>query len=63
MTKHFHKALDSIKKRLLTLGAMVEERVHLSAQAVLDKDIDLAARFVKVIMKWMKWKWKWKRSA
>lgn len=44
MTKHFHKALDSIKKRLLTLGAMVEERVHLSAQAVLDKDIDLARK-------------------
>ncbi len=47
MTKHFHKALDSIKKRLLTLGAMVEERVHLSAQAVLDKDIDLARKIRK----------------
>ena len=44
MTKHFHKALESLKKRLLTLGAMVEERVHLSAKAVLDKDIDLAQK-------------------
>jgi len=44
MTKHFHKALDSIKKKLLTLGAMVEERVHLSVKAVLDKDVDLARK-------------------
>ena len=47
MTKHFHKALDRLKKRLLTLGAMVEERVHLSAQAVLDKDVDLARKICK----------------
>ncbi|RPJ04052.1 MAG: phosphate transport system regulatory protein PhoU, partial [Deltaproteobacteria bacterium] len=28
MTKHFRKELETIKKRILTLGSMVEDLVH-----------------------------------
>jgi phosphate transport system protein len=47
MTKHFRKELESIKKRILTLGAMVEDLVHTSVQAVDRVDADLADRIIK----------------
>lgn len=47
MTKHFRKELESIKKRILTLGSMVEDLVHDSVQAVERVDADLADRIIK----------------
>ncbi|MCB2147499.1 MAG: phosphate signaling complex protein PhoU [Deltaproteobacteria bacterium] len=40
--KHFQRELDTIKKMILSLGALVEQRVHRIKQAVEDRDIDLA---------------------
>ena len=45
--KHFHRELDKIKQRILALGALVEERVHLAAQAIVNKDRELAHKIVK----------------
>ena len=47
MTKHFRKELETIKKRILTLGSMVEELVHDSVQAVDRVDADLANEIIK----------------
>jgi phosphate transport system protein len=47
MTKHFRKELEIIKKRILTLGAMVEDLVHDSVLAVDRVDADLADRIIK----------------
>ena len=46
MTKHFRKELEIIKKRILTLGSMVEDLVHDSVQAVDRVDADLADRII-----------------
>ena len=40
--KHFQRELDTIKKMILSLGAIVEQRVHRIKQAVEDRDIALA---------------------
>ncbi len=40
--KHFQRELDTIKKMILSLGAIVEQRVHRIKQAVEDRDIGLA---------------------
>ena len=47
MTKHFLKELETIKKRILTLGSMVEDLVHDSVQAVDRVDADLADQIIK----------------
>jgi phosphate transport system protein len=47
MTKHFRKELEIIKKRILTLGSMVEDLVHDSVQAVERVDADLADEIIK----------------
>ncbi|MBI5581612.1 MAG: phosphate signaling complex protein PhoU [Deltaproteobacteria bacterium] len=47
MTKHFRKELEIIKKRILTLGSMVEDLVHDSVRAVDRVDVDLADRIIK----------------
>jgi phosphate transport system protein len=47
MTKHFRKELETIKKRILTLGSMVEDLVHDSVQAVERVDADLADEIIK----------------
>jgi len=38
MAVHLQKELDKVKKRILSLGALVEERVHLAAKAIETKD-------------------------
>jgi phosphate transport system protein len=40
--KRFRRELDKIKKMLLSLGALVEQRVHRIKQAVEDRDVALA---------------------
>jgi phosphate transport system protein len=47
MTKHFRKELENIKKRILTLGALVEDRVRLAAQAVDQINAEIAQRIIK----------------
>jgi phosphate transport system protein len=47
MTKHFRKELETIKKRILTLGALVEDRVRLAAQAVDQIDAEIAQGIIK----------------
>ena len=42
MTKHFRKELEKIKKQILTLGSMVEERVQMAVKAVEDNDAEIA---------------------
>ena len=47
MTKHFHRELEKIKKRVLSLGTLVEERVRLVIKAMEEKDAVLADQIIK----------------
>ncbi len=47
MAVHLQKELDKIKKRVLSLGALVEERVHLAAKAVATKDLELCEKIIR----------------
>ncbi|MGD9275056.1 MAG: phosphate signaling complex protein PhoU, partial [Desulfobacterales bacterium] len=47
MAKIFIRELDNIKKIILSLGAMVEERVRLAVAAVESKDAKAAQRVIK----------------
>ncbi len=44
--KHFHRELDKIKKMILSLGALVEQRVNRIKQAIEDRDVDLAKEII-----------------
>ncbi len=46
MSIHLQKELSKIKKSILTLGAMVEERVQLSVDSIATFDADLAAKVI-----------------
>ena len=45
--KQFTKELENIKKRILALGAMVEERVQMAIKAIDTNDSDLAKKIIK----------------
>jgi phosphate transport system protein len=47
MTKQFRKELNNLKKQILTLGALVENRVQLASQAVENMDAEIAQRIIK----------------
>ncbi len=47
MTKHFHNELDKIKKMILSLSAIVEERVNMAVKAIEDIDSDLALEIIE----------------
>jgi phosphate transport system protein len=47
MAKHFQKELEKIKKRILSLGALVEDRVRIAAKALETKHIFDAERIIK----------------
>ena len=47
MAKHFDRELEKLKKRILSLGALVEERVYLAIKAIESRDSDLAARIIR----------------
>ncbi len=47
MTRHFLRELEEIKKMVLSLGAIVEERVHNVGQIVEDKDAISAEQIIK----------------
>jgi phosphate transport system protein len=46
MTKHFHKELEKIKKKILSLGGIVEDRVRLSIKAIETRDADIAKKII-----------------
>jgi len=46
MPKHFHRELEKLKKRILTLGAMVEERVYMATKAIENNNSDLADKII-----------------
>ena len=45
--KQFTKELENIKKRILALGALVEERVRMAIKAIDTNDADLAQEIIK----------------
>jgi phosphate transport system protein len=45
--KHFSRELEKIKKQILSLGAMVEERVRMALNAVDANDAELAHKIIK----------------
>ncbi len=47
MTIHLHKAIENLKKKILTLGAMVEETVQNAVLALDSDDIELAKDIIK----------------
>jgi phosphate transport system protein len=47
MTKHFQRELDRLKKMILSLGAVVKERVNMAKTAIEKKDARLAKEIVK----------------
>jgi phosphate transport system protein len=46
MTKHFHRELEKIKKRILSLGAIVEDRVRMSIRAIETRDSRIAKKII-----------------
>ncbi|MDL2123289.1 MAG: phosphate signaling complex protein PhoU [Deltaproteobacteria bacterium] len=46
MTIHFQRELEKIKKRILSLGAMVEERVRMVIRALETRDGDAAKKII-----------------
>ena len=47
MKIHLQKELEKLKVRILSLGAMVEERVHVAIQAVHNRDAKLAVKIIE----------------
>jgi phosphate transport system protein len=47
MAKIFIRELDNIKKMVLSLGAMVEERVRMAVEAVVNQDSHAAQKIIK----------------
>ena len=47
MTRHFQKELIKIKKMILSLGAVVEERVQMAKTAIDGRDAQMARRIIK----------------
>ena len=46
MTRHLQREVDNLKKRILSLGAMVEERVRMAIEAIQTRDGDLAIKII-----------------
>ena len=47
MGRPIHTELDNIKKLILSLGAMVEERVRQATKALTNRDMDLAKKVIE----------------
>jgi phosphate transport system protein len=44
---HFEEELQSLKNRLLTMGALVEERVHQAVRALIERDLEAAELVIR----------------
>src|ERR671936_590444 len=47
MPRHFHEELDALKQTLLAMGALVEDQIRLTMQALIDRDDRLAERVIE----------------
>lgn len=47
MAKHFHKELEKLKKRILSLGAMAEDRVRMAIKAIDTRDPVIADKIIR----------------
>ena len=47
MAVHLQRELEKLNKRILSLGALVEERVHQATRAIENRDIDLAHQIIQ----------------
>ena len=47
MAKHLQRELGKLKKRILSLGALVEERVRMAIRSIESRDSDLANQVIK----------------
>jgi len=47
MSRHLQRELEKLKKRMLALGAMVEERVRMARRAIEKMDAQLAQRIIE----------------
>ena len=47
MAKHFQRELEKIKKRILSLGALVEDRVRMAIHAIEESDPQLAQKIIR----------------
>lgn len=47
MTRHFQRELDKIKKAILSLGALVEERFRMAVQAIEKQDAEIASQIIE----------------
>ncbi|RPJ13146.1 MAG: phosphate signaling complex protein PhoU [Desulfobacteraceae bacterium] len=48
MAKHFQRELEKIKKSILSLGAMVEDRVRLAIKSIEKRDADMAEQIIRM---------------
>ena len=46
MSKHLRRELDKIKKKMLSLGALVEERARMAVEAVESRNAEIAERII-----------------
>ncbi|KJS31418.1 MAG: PhoU family transcriptional regulator [Desulfatitalea sp. BRH_c12] len=46
MSKHLRRELDKVKKKMLSLGALAEERARMAVQAVVSRDVATAQRII-----------------
>jgi len=44
MTRHLQREIDRVKKKILSLSAMVEERLHMAVESIADRNSELALR-------------------
>ncbi len=47
MSKHLQRDLENLKKEILTMGALVEEAMNRSLEALLERRIDLAEKVIE----------------
>jgi phosphate transport system protein len=46
MAEHFGRAIENLKRKILALGALVEERVHEAIEAIENRDANLARKVI-----------------
>ena len=44
MTRHLQREIERLKKKILSLSAMVEERLHMAVRSIADRNSELALR-------------------
>jgi hypothetical protein len=63
MSQHFLREIETLKKKMLAVGAAVEERISQAITAVVKRDAALAQPVTEAMMKSMKWRSRSRRIA